>query len=173
MHKRNHLEINLTFKRDLLKHLIYLLEKKVSKLILQYVQILPLKQPNGWFLIHIYKHMKICKDKSLKSRWKIKKIRNLSKFINNMLKILSTLHQWKELSKLWKEWSFKMLMMKNLRITNIMKITQRIERVETLDLSCPFGVFQLRNLEKSTLLQYNGIQNTKTFLLSVTVLMIS
>ena len=150
MHKRNHLEINSTFKRDLLKHLIYLLEKKVSKRTPQYVQTLPPKQPNGWSLIHIYKHMKICKDKSLKSKWKIKKIRSQSKFTNNMLKILSTQHQWREHSKLWKEWLFKMLMMKNLRITNIMKITQRIERVVTLDQSYPFGVFPLRNQERST-----------------------
>jgi hypothetical protein len=173
MLKRNHLETSLTFKKGLLKHLIYLLEKKESKLILQYAQILPLKQPNGWFLTLICKHMKICKDRSLKNKWKIKKIKSQFKFINNMLKILFTQHLWRELSKLWKEWLFKMQMMKNLRITNIMKIILRIEKVVTLVQSYHFGVFQPKNLEKSTLLQFNGIQNTKIFLLSVTVLMIS
>lgn len=160
-------------KKDLPKPSIYRLDIKVWRLILQFVLTSHLKLPSGWSLIPICNNMRTCKDLNLKSKWRIKRTRSLFKSNNSMLKIHCTPLQWREHSRSWRGWLFKMLMKRSLKTTNTTKMLLRIEIAPTLDPSFLFGVSQMKKHAKSMLHQFNGIQNIKIFSRSVMVLMIS
>ena len=90
-----------------------------------------------------------------------------------MLKIHFIVLLWKEHWKLWKEWSFKMQMKRNLKTISTMKILLKTLNHTVMVQFYLYGVFQLKKVEENMLLQYAGIQNIKIYLQSVTVLMIS
>jgi len=148
--KLSHSETSSIIRKEQIKPSIYQWERKVWKLTHQSKVILLQKLLNGKSLMHIWINMKKHRELTLKKQWKIKKIRtSLFKFNNNMLKILYILTQWKELSRLWKEWSSKMLMMKSLKTISTMKTTLRTEKMETMVQFYHFGVSLLLNLKRN------------------------
>jgi hypothetical protein len=171
--KRNHCVTNSTIRKDHVKLSIYPWRKEVSRQILLFKQISLLRPLNGRSLMHIWMHMKKCKDLSLKNKWKIKKTRDQFNKLFKMLRILFTLLLWRELSKLWKEWSCKTLMKKSLTITNTTLTRQKKHLTPMLDLYCHFGDSPLKEVERSMLPQYAGTQDMATCLLLDTVHMIS
>ena len=171
--KRNHCVTNLTTRKDHVKLLIFPWKKEVSRQIPLFKLISLLRPLNGRFLMHIWMHMKKCKDLTLKNKWKIKKIRDQFNKLFKMLRILFIPPLWRELLRLWKEWSYKMQMKKSLMITNTTPTKQKRHLTPMLDLCSHFGDFPLKEVERSMLLQYAGTQDMVTCSLLDTVLMIS
>ena len=117
--------------------------------------------------------MRICNVKKLKRPRRTKKRRNQLSFSSNMLKILFFQLPLSVVLKLWSVWLSRVQMMKNLKIINIMKITQKIKNLAHMDQYSPFGVFLPSVLLKNMLLQSNGILDIKISSLLDTVHMIS
>lgn len=152
--KWNRLETLSTTKPELLNLSTMLSRRKVSKQIHQSALSSQLRPLNGKSLIHTCKSTKREKDLLLKKQLKIKKEKiSQHKLSNNMLKIHSILILWRELSKSWKEWLSKTLTTKSLKTTNIMKIIQKIEKLETMVQYFHCGDSQHQNLKRSMSLQ--------------------
>ena len=146
----------------------------VSKLILPSRLTSLLRPLSGKSSMHICLPMKRCNVLKLRSKWKIGKTRSLFNRLSLLLKILFTPHLWSVLSKLWREWLFRMLMKRSSTITDIIlnRLMTPLQAPLTA-LSFPSGVSQLNAAERSTLPLSAGILSMTTYSQSVMVLMIS
>lgn len=171
--RKNHWEISSTIRRELHKLSISLWEKKVSRLTLLNVPTSLWKLLSGKSSMHTWRHTRICKDKIWKNKWKIRKIKSQFKFNKSKLRILCTVLPWREPSKSWNAWLFKMLMMRSLKITNTMKIQLNSKTQNKRAVYFHYGASPLSVQERSMLPQFVGTHATRICLLSVMVHMIS
>lgn len=113
---------------------------------------------------------RVLKKNKLNNR-KIKVTRNksLTNSHPQSKKILFTVPQWRDASKSWNEWLFKMLIMPNSTITDITRTRLKTKKNITMDQSFQSGDSPQTKEEERTLPLFAGIQNTKICLQSATV----
>ena len=157
-------EINSTSRRDHPKLSIFQLDRKVTRLIHPWCQTSPSKPPSGWSLTHTCRRTRISRDRSSKRQWKIRRTRSLSKFSSSMSRTLFTPQVWSDASRSWREWLFRTLMTRSLRITSTTRTIPWIVRAVTLGPCSHFGDFLPKNLERNMLRRSNGTQGIATCL---------
>ena len=160
-----HWETLSTISREGARHLIISLRKRVLKLIPHNAPNSLSKLLNGKSLMSTWESTwrDLKRSKQSSKRTKVTKRRNLTNSKLRSKKTPFTAHRWRDVSRLWKEWSFKMLITLSSMTTDTMRTKQRTKRSTIMDPSFQFGDFQLIREEERTLPQFAGIPNTKTY----------